>query len=137
MTSKDIAKHLAFYKSLEGKNTRYTMSKHFTGRHTKNIGFNHPMGQTISLFYREDRLEYKSVWIELNFNAALKKLAEEQGISKEELTTFQQYKHNLEYLLHFWKANIPRLAAYCNSQSDIRQLAQIAVILDYKPITSP
>lgn len=132
MTEKDISEHLAFYESLQEHKTRYSMGRSFTGRHTMNIGFSHPMGQTTSLFYRANHFEYQSSWTELYFSNALKKLAKAKGISQEELSTFQKHKHSLEYLLYFWKGNIPRLAAHCNFQSDIRQLAQLAVILNYQ-----
>lgn len=133
-TPRDKAQHRAFYEWVKASvPTRYTRSQDFTGLYLQgaNIGFSFPMEGVVDLYHTARSYDVHQ-WIKLDMHNSHLAARKSLKITAEEFKQYQRHRHTLAYRLGFWKANRPELAEYCGITTDIRQLAQLAVILDYQ-----
>ena len=133
MNAKMAAEHLEFYQWIRRTfpKTPYTMGSNFTGVHFGEIGFSHPMGGLVRLHYRNRA--YNQFWNRMELEHDFDNAYKQKTITDEHYATFKRERHQIAFHLIYWKANVTKLTEYCGIGADIRQLARLAVILDYKP----
>lgn len=133
-TARDKAQHRAFYEWVKSTfPTRYTMSQNFTGIYlaSGSIGFSFPMDGVTDLYHQCREFDTRH-WIKLDLHTSHKAALKVGNISDKEFARYQRIRNTLGYRLIFWKANLTELIEYTGITGDIRQLAQLAVILDYQ-----
>ena len=133
-TARDKTQHRAFYEWMKATfPTRYTMSQNFTGLYLQggSIGFSFPMDGVTDLYHQVREFDTRH-WTKLDLHTSHKAAHKAGQITDKEIARYQRIRHTLGYRLVFWKANLTKLINYCDIQSDIRQIAQLAVILDYQ-----
>jgi hypothetical protein len=133
-TARDKAQHRSFYEWVKATfPTRYTMSQNFTGLYLVggSIGFSFPMDGVTDLYHRIREFD-TYLWTRLDLHTSHQAARKAGKLTDKEFARYQRIRHTLGYRLIFWKAAQVELAQYTGITGDIRQLAQLAVILDYK-----